>query len=97
MSCIDTFQVLTEYLEVVCDGDGATECGHGAGVGTLVPAPEVLHPEVVSAPEAVSGVGADHHGPGGDHLLPVLPDHHQLAEVLHCARQRDLVTQRRAQ
>ena len=92
-----TFQVLTEYLEVVGDGDGAAECGHGAGVGPLVPAPEVLHPEVVSAPEAVPGVGADHHGPGGDHLLPVLPDHHQLAEVLHCARQRHLVTQRRAQ
>ena len=76
---------------MVGDSDGPTEGGHRAGVGPLVSAPEVLHPQAVSAPQTVSGVGADHHGPSSDHLLPVLPDHHQLAQVLHCARQRHLV------
>ena len=85
-----TFINLTEYLEVVGDSDGPAEGGHRAGVGPLVSAPEVLHPEAVPAPQAVPGVRADHHGPGRDHLLPMLPDHHQLAQVLHCARQRHL-------
>ena len=45
---------------MVCEGDGAAEGGHGAGVLTLVPALQVLHPQVVAPGQAATGDMSDH-------------------------------------
>ena len=40
---------------MVREGDGAAEGGDGAGVLTLVPPLQVLHPQVVAAAQAATG------------------------------------------
>ena len=45
---------------MVCEGDGAAEGGDGAGVLTLVPPLQVLHPQVVAAAQAATGDMSDH-------------------------------------
>ena len=45
---------------MVSEGDGAAEGGDGAGVLTLVPALQVLHPQVVAAAQAATGDMSDH-------------------------------------
>ena len=46
---------------MVREGDGAAEGGDGAGVLTLVPPLQVLHPKVVAAAQAAAGDMSDHH------------------------------------
>ena len=74
------------------ESDGVAEGGDVAGVGALVSLLQVVDPQVVSSAEREPGVGADHHAAGGDHLVPVLPHHHVLAQVLGGAGQGHLVT-----
>ena len=68
--------------------------GDGAGVGSLVPRPQVVDPQVVAPGETVPRVRTDHHVAGGQHVGPVLPDHHELAEVLGVTLQDHFVTHR---
>ena len=48
-------KIFTGNLEVVREGDGAAEGGDGAGVLTLVPPLQVLHPQVVATAQAATG------------------------------------------
>ena len=74
--------------------DGISVGRDGAAVGPGVPRPDVVDLQVVAGGETVPRVRAHHHLPGRQHVRPVLPDHHELAQVLRGAVESHLVSHR---
>ena len=75
--------------------DGRPVRGDGAGVAPGIFRPHVGDPQVVAAGQAVPRVRAHHQIAGSQHVGSVLPNHHELAEMLRVALEDDLVTDRR--